>query len=174
MQPGSLTVQEAANLLGVDPRRVEAAARERRLAAVRDGQKWQVLLDSASCLVYRAQRLTAAWEHERVQYIGRFATPWPADIDARVNRHAVASAGTRRERELLELLEKERRDREFDRMAAQSRREDQDLEVARLRALMEDERRRRELAIRAQLLALAALIPPADPEEWDRLGLPNR
>lgn len=171
MSAGSLTVQQAADLLGVDRARVQSAAREHRLAAVRHGQNWQILLDGAGRMVYRADRVKAEWLHERVRHIGALTTPWPEEIASRVSSDALDSASTPRERELLALLEKERRDREFDRMAAHTRAEDVALEVARLRAQLEDERRRRELAMREQLLAMAAMIPPAQPAELERLGM---
>lgn len=174
MSAGSLTVQQAADLLEVDRARVQSAAREHRLAAVRHGQNWQILLDAAGRLVYRADRLKPEWRHERVRHIGALATPWPQEIAALVSSDALGSATTPRERELLALLEKERRDREFDRMAAQSRAEDTALEMARLRAQLDDERRRREIALREQLLSMAAMIPPAQPAELARLGMPGR
>lgn len=59
-------------------------------------------------------------------------------------------------------------------MAGQTRAEDAALEVARLRAQLEDERRRRELAMRDQLLSMAAMIPPAQPAELERLGMLGR
>jgi excisionase family DNA binding protein len=174
MPGGSLTVQQAADLLGMDRARIQAATRQHRLAAVRHGQTWQVLLDTDGRLIYRADRLKPEWRHDRVLHIGSLATPWPDAIAARLGTDAVEAAATPRERELLTLLEQERRDREFDRMAAHSRVEDAQIEVARLRAQLDDERRRRELAMREHLLSLAALIPPAEPAEWQRLGLPAR
>ena len=169
-----LTVQQAADLLGLDRARIQAAAREGRLAAVRDGQTWRILLDADERLVYRAERVKPEWRHDKVRHVGTLATPWPDEIAARVSQDALTAATTPRERELLTLLEKERLAREFDRMAAHSRTEDVELEVTRLRAQLEDERRRRELAMREHLLTLAALIPPAEPAEWQRLGLPAR
>lgn len=166
-----MTVQQASALLGLDRARIQAAAREGRLAAVREGQTWRILLDADGHLVYRAERLKPEWRHDRVRHIGTLGTPWPDEIAAQVSEDALSAATTPRERELLALLEKERRDREFDRMASHSRVEDAQLEVVRLRAQLEDERRRRELAMREQLLAMAAMVPPAQPAELERLGM---
>ncbi len=174
MAAGFMTVQQVSDLLGLDRSRIQSAAREGRLAATRDGQTWRILIDSDGLLAYRADRVKPEWRHERVRHVGTLATPWPAQIASRLSEDALTAAATPRERELLALLERERRDREFDRMAAHARAEDVELEVARLRAQLEDERRRRELAIREQLLSLAALIPPGEPAETQRLGMPAR
>lgn len=182
MAAGFLTVQQAADLLRMDRARIQTAAREGRLAAIREGQTWQVLLDGSGRLVYRADRVQPQWQHEQVLVIGALSMPWPEEIASRISTAASESESPalQRERELLGLLDKERNDREFDRMAAESRVEDAALEVARLRAQLEDERRRRELGMRDYLLtmrdnlaAMASMIPPAEPAERERLGIPE-
>jgi len=172
-----LSVREAADRLGLPEGRIQSAVRDGRLCAVRDGRTWRVLVNDEGAVYYRGDRVQDEWRGELIVHVGNTTSPWPPEVTARLeaaHQRPVdpAEATTARERELIAMVEELRRDREFERIAAESRAEDQANEIARLRTHLDEERRRRELGVRNALLGLAAMIPAADPDEARRFGLP--
>lgn len=172
-----LTVRQTALRLGLPEPRIQKALRESRLCGVREGNSWRVVLDDHDRVLYRGDRLPAEWRNEAVRHVGMRSDPWPPDITARLDTLQgrtilLTDSATARERELAAMVEELRRDREFDRIASQTKADEASEEIARLKGHLEEERRRRELGVRSALLGLVAMIPAADAEELRRFGLP--
>ena len=172
-----LSAQLAAERLGIPEQQITKALREGRLCGVRHDSAWRVVVDDEDHLLYRADRVTHAWWHPAVRLIGDLGAAWPPEATQQLNElperlTLVDSDATDRERQLAGMVEELRRDREFDRIAAQTRHEESQAEIERLRRQLDEERRRRELGVRSALLGLVALIPAADSEELRALGLP--
>lgn len=172
-----LTVRQTALSIGLTESRIQKALRESRLCGVRQGGTWRVLVDDQDRVLYRGDRLPTEWRHDAVRHVGTRSDPWPTDITARLDTLQgrtilLTDSATARERELATMVEELRRDREFDRIASQTKADEATEEITRLKAHLEEERRRRELGVRSALLGLVAMIPAADAEELRRFGLP--
>lgn len=172
-----LSTHQAADLLGLPQVRVQKALREGRLCGFRDSAGWRVLVDEMGRLVYRGDRRPSEWRHESVRYVGMRGEPWPPDIAARLrglqSSPQLSGSATPRERVLAAEIEQLRRDREFERIAARTQADEASIEIGRLKAHLDRERRRRELGVRSALLGLVAMIPAPDEEELRNLDLPS-